>query len=204
MTQRTIRSALGISLALNLLLLPLLVNSHLRFTYRQTIAHWQSKLFAPNVVFIGDSITAGGRSFNDGSGINLGSNGLQTFQVAALLGKAIEYRPKYIVVMAGTNDAIAGPINQDELRGLWSQICADPRVVVTLAPPSRNIQTTARVGEASSIARETCARLGRPVISLNVLSGPDGLLQAQYTTDGTHLNEAAYRVWRDKLSTLGI
>lgn len=203
-TLRIFTMTLMTSLFLNLFLLPILVNEYLRFTYLQTLAHWQSKLISPPVVFVGDSITAGGRSFNDGSGINLATNGLQTYQIAAGIDGALAYHPEHIVVMVGTNDAIEGPINYEELVGLWTQICTEPSVVVTLAPPSRDKEITARVDEANAIALEICTHLGRPVLTLDVLRGSDGLIQPQYTSDGTHLTEAAYQVWRDKLEELGI
>jgi lysophospholipase L1-like esterase len=159
---------------------------------------------APDVVFIGDSITAGGRSFNDVTSINLATNGLQTYQVAANLSMALAYRPQHVVVMAGTNDAIEGPIDRREIQGLWEHICAEARVVVTLVPPSRSSTLNAKLDELNVIAREVCNSRNRPVISLAGLRGPDGLIQEQYTTDGVHLTPAAYAVWRAELRNLGL
>ena len=46
------------------LLVPLAYREYLRFIYTQTLAKWAAKGVPPNAVFIGDSVTAGGRGFN--------------------------------------------------------------------------------------------------------------------------------------------
>jgi hypothetical protein len=77
------------------------VNHHLRNVYRQTLAHWLSKVVPPPTVFIGDSIMTGGMWFDDIRNINLASNGLITDQIAGNLTLAQAYHPKRIVIMAG-------------------------------------------------------------------------------------------------------
>lgn len=184
------------------ILSPVLVNKHLCFTYMQTLAHWSSKLTPPRTVYIGDSITAGGRSFNGWTSINLGSNGLHTYQINANLNQARKYDPKWIVVMAGTNDAILGTINYESMRDLWRQICSEPRVLITLSPPTRSRVLNARLANITSIAKSECSN--RPVVSLNDLADGNGLIAKEYTTDGVHLSKAAYQIWRTRLSEYGI
>jgi hypothetical protein len=196
--------ALGASLLVNLLLVPVLVNRHLAFVYTQTLAHWKSKLIPPDAVYIGDSLTAGGRGFNRETDINLGSNGLMTYQIASLLPTAKAYKPNHIVVMAGTNDAIRGAIDETEIRKLWTDICSDPRIVVVLAPQSRSANLNERLQGLNVISKSVCEAQKRPIISLDALAGSDGLIKQEYTIDGVHLTDAGYEIWRAKLRDLGI
>lgn len=195
---------LVISLLMNLLLVPLLANGHLAFVYMQILAHWKSKLIPPSTVYVGDSLTAGGRSFNHISDINIASNGLQTYQIAAVLTKAREYKPDHIVVMAGTNDAIRGPIDETDIKKLWTEICADPKVVVILPPQSRNEILNERLNKVKVIANSVCENQKRPIISLDALNGMDGLIKPEYTVDGVHLSPAGYEILRARLREKGI
>lgn len=90
--------------------LPYPYQPNLRFNYVQTLSRWFAKAVPPNTVFIGDSITSAGMQFNSLRSINLGSSGLQTYQIAGQLEKARSFEPRHISVMAGTNDAGETPI----------------------------------------------------------------------------------------------
>lgn len=183
-------------------ILPLVGSEYLRFIYAQTVARWAAKAVPPDTVYIGDSVTAGGRLFNDARDINLGSNGLQTFQIAAMLPTALALSPRHVVVMAGTNDAVEGPIDAAELVGLWRTICAEPKVVVTLVSPTTSGLLNARIAQLNGIARSQCA--GRTIIDLSALADKDGRIRPQYTVDGTHLSPAGNAVWKAKLRRMGI
>jgi hypothetical protein len=204
MKQSLRRIILGTSLLANVLLIPVLVNNYLGFVYAQTFAHWISKITPPNTVYIGDSLTAGGHSFNHRTDINLGSNGLITYQIASLLPTARAYKSDHIVVMAGTNDAMRGPINEEEIRNLWAGICSDQKVVVILAPQTRSPSINERLDTVREIVKPVCETQKRPIISLDVLTGDDGLIKPEYTVDGTHLTPTAYDILRERLREKGI
>jgi len=204
MKRSVLKIALSISLLVNVFLVPVVANSYLGFVYVQTLAHWKSKIIPPNTVYLGDSLTAGGRSFNHQTDINLGSNGLQSYQIAAMLPKAREYKPDHIVVMAGTNDAIRGPIDEAQARTIWAEICSDSKVVVILAPHSRSPSLNERLNTINVIAKSTCEERQRPIISLDELAGNDDLIKPEYTVDGVHLTPAAYDILRGRLRTKGI
>ncbi len=180
-----------------LALVPVAYDDALRFTYRQTLARWLAKAVAPDTVFLGDSMTAGAHALTGWRDVNLGTNGLQTYQIAATLGRARRFAPRRIVVMAGTNDAIEGPIDRAELGALWRTLCAEPKIVVTLVPPTIDATLNARVRIVNAVIARQCA--SRPVVSLAPLAGPDGRLQARYTGDGVHLSPAGYAVWDEAL-----
>lgn len=184
------------------LLAPVLYDVDLRFAYTQTLARWLSKAVAPNTVFIGDSLTAGGRNFNDLRDINLGSNGLQTYQIAANMTKALTFAPRHVAIMAGTNDAIEGPIDEAEITRLWRTICAQPKIVVTKVTPTASDELNSRIDEINRIIGVECK--GRPIIDLGLLAGPNGKVQPRYTADGVHPSSAAYATWRAALRRYGI
>jgi lysophospholipase L1-like esterase len=104
--------------------------------------HWQAKVQAPSYVFIGDSITAGGGVWgwrlgcDSLSAINLGQSGLLTWQIADEAPVAAHYRPRTVVVMAGTNDAIHA-VDHDELTKAWIRIftAIGPIPVIVTLPP---------------------------------------------------------------------
>lgn len=197
-------AALALSLAANLLLAPLLASEYLRFTYRETIAHWVSKAIPPPVVYLGDSLTAGGRMFNSSRTINLAQSGQLTYQIAAGLPKAHAYRPRHIAIMAGTNDAIRGDIDRAEFTALWAEIARTPNVVITLAPHTRSPKVNARIDQINAIANAAARAQRRPVIDLHELDGPAGTIQPRYTVDGVHLSPAGHRLWNAKLRAAGL
>jgi lysophospholipase L1-like esterase len=203
-THRLSRTILIVSLIANLFLIPLLANSYLMFTYRETLANWMAKVIHPDTVFIGDSITASGRLFNSARTINLGTNGLHTDQIAVLMTNANSYSPKHIAIMAGTNDAIENKINPAEIFSLWDRITGEPKIVITLSPHTRIKALNERIDGINAIVTAAAAKRHRPVISLSELNGQDGLIQTRYTVDGVHLSPAALAIWRAKLSALGI
>lgn len=192
------RLALAVSAALNLLLAPLAVNQHLRWTYTQTLAHWRSKVVRPDRVYIGDSLTAGGGDFGHFGDLNLGESGLRTDQVAAMMPRAQAYNPRHIYVMAGTNDVEAAT-PPDRLAAAWARILADRRVVVVLAPHTVHPAVNVKIDVLNASVEAMARRAGRPMLRIPGLTRPDGTLWPRYTTDGVHLTPAAYCRWRAAL-----
>ena len=184
------------------LLVPIAYSPYLRFDYIQTLARWLAKAVPPDTVFLGDSITAAGQKFNDFRSINLGSNGLQTYQIAGELPKALSYSPRHIAIMAGTNDAGEGPIDPAELAGLWHTICAEPKVVVTLPTPTSSDELNQRIAQIDTIIAAQCK--DRAIIDLRHLAGKDGKILAKYTIDGTHPSPEGLAIWKAELKKLGI
>ena len=195
----TSRKILIASLAINaILLVPLSVNQHLRWTFAQTLAIWASHFRSPKYVFIGDSMTAGGRTFGRFDTINLGSTGLSTHQIAEGLAGTDKYSPRRIVVMAGTNDAF-DDFDAKRLRADWAKIASDRRTIIVLVPPTRSAVANARIASMNAIARDEARKANKKPIVLGELIGPDGLLPSQYSVDGVHLTDEAYRFWEKRL-----
>jgi len=180
-----------LALALTAVSFPIAENFHLRNVYRQTLAHWLSKLVPPPTVFIGDSIMTGGMWFDDLRNINLASNGLRTEQIAGNLKLAQAYHPKRIVIMAGMNDAIYG-FDSDKIRDLWEEICKEPTIVVTLVSPSIYDDLNRKIDQINHIVVETCS--GKPIVTLNV-GDEHGRLRSDFAADNIHLGLKGYDEW---------
>ena len=99
-----------------------------RFVTIEQISHKLTHFRSPNYVFIGDSITAGGRNWwirlnqPPFSSINLANSGYTVRQVEGLLLQAIQYRPKTIFVMAGTNDLLNPMVSNAEIKEDWLKL----------------------------------------------------------------------------------
>ena len=184
------------------LLAPIAYSPYLRFDYTQTLARWLAKAVPPDTVYVGDSITAAGRSFNDVRSINLGSNGLMTRQIAGNIPKASSFSPRHIAIRAGTNDAGDGPIDAARLAAEWRNICADPRIVVTKPTPTASLELNARLVQIDAIISAECK--DRTVIDLRRLAGKDGRALPRYTIDGIHPSDEALAIWRSELEKHGI
>ena len=91
--------------------------------------------------------------------------------------------------MAGMNDAIRG-FDPEKIRQLWSEMCKEPSLVVTLVPPTRHDDLNRRIEQINHIIAETC----RKTISLD-LADDSGRIKPEYASDGVHISPKAYAVW---------
>jgi lysophospholipase L1-like esterase len=207
---RAKRIVFGLALLWAVATLPVMmtvaVNEHTRFMLLETWAHWRGKAGPLEFVFIGDSLTAGGRNWglrltgNPLSARNLGANGLMIRQVADLVKTAKLYQPRHLFLMAGINDLLVAreplPSLVEDYRELLRQAkAASAQPIVTLVFPTTVRELAAPVAALNAELRALCAAEGVPVIDVTPTVAPDGVLLPEYTTDGVHLTEAAYDVW---------
>ncbi len=98
-----------------------LVNRYLRFEFFETINHYVAKVGGLDYVFIGDSITVGGHNFgwslfgNPFLSRNLGCNGYTVRQVLDLVPQALECHPRWVFILAGTNDFLNDEYDQEKM-----------------------------------------------------------------------------------------
>lgn len=197
------RRLLALTLAVeSALLFPIAYQPNLRFDYVQTLSRWFAKAVPPETVYIGDSITSAGMQFGSFRSINLASTGLETHQIIGQLEKARSFKPQHISIMAGTNDAGAGPIDRQKLVDLWMKICAEPKIVITLPPPTSFDDFNPRIEQIDQIILSTCPK--NKIVSLRQLAGKDGKILPKYTVDGIHPTTAGIAVWRAGLDKVGI
>src|SRR5262249_1761952 len=108
----------------------------------EQLARLSAWLVAPEYVFVGDSLTKGGGLWgwrlgrNPFAAINLAQNGATPAAIAVQARIAAAYRPRRIVVMAGTNDAVR-EVNAGELRETWRRLYAAAGTIPVIAfvPP---------------------------------------------------------------------
>jgi lysophospholipase L1-like esterase len=93
--------------------------------------------------------------------------------------------------MAGMNDAIRG-FDPERIRQLWSEMCKEPSLVVTLVPPTKHDEINRKIEQINNIILEACQ--GMPVIRLN-LADDSGRIKPEYASDGVHIGPKGYEKW---------
>jgi len=184
-------------------------NDYARFVYMETVSHWYSRIRPPSYVFIGDSITAGGRNWgwrlhgNPLASRNLAGNGYTTAQIASQVKIALAYSPDYVLVMAGTNDILNGAppeVAVREYRKLlqsFAGTAAQP--IITLMPHQASSAYQETTEEFNRAIRDLATGMEVEWLDLNPKIAPSGQLLPQYSTDGVHFSDAAYRVWCEEI-----
>lgn len=153
------------------------------------------------VVMLGDSLTAQNEwgEWLPGA-INRGINGDTVRGVRRRLSISVPEDAARIYLMIGINDlrrgADAGAV-AEEYAALIQAI--GPRVVVQSTLYTRNKALNARVATLNARLRELCASGACRYLDLNPSLAPEGVLSADYTVDGIHLNGDGYRVWVGRL-----
>lgn len=195
-------------------------SEYLRFVFLETIVHWYGKVHPVPYVFIGDSITAGGRNWgfrltgNPLNARNLAASGYTTRQIHALVGTALSYRPRYVVLMSGTNDILQLQIDAPGIEATEARLavvdreyqrmlddisCGGATPIVTLVPYTRNGTANALITQLNLRIRSAAEIRKAPVVDLNKTIAPDGTLLVQYSLDGVHLAPDAYDIWGRKV-----
>jgi len=159
------------------------------------------------IVMLGDSLTAGGdwKVLLDRPDVaNHGIPGDTVRGVIARVPEVVALRPEVVVVMIGINDLLSGRAVDEvaaEHAELIRQLAPRARVIVQTLLPVRDVP----VGRhAIAVLNEklvaACAANACELVDIGrAMTGPDGKLAAELTTDGLHLTEAGYRRWRDVL-----
>jgi len=124
-----------------------------------------------------------------------------TRQIRPLMANATAYRPRYIVVTSGTNDAIFG-YDIENIRSEWrAMLTTNASVIVTLPPLTENAGYNVGLIAISEVIREVARENGVAVVDLNPVLAPNGVLLPQYSSDGVHLTSRAYEVWAALIRT---
>lgn len=178
---------------------------------------WPRQLFeqesvAPGaVVFLGDSLTAGGHWEDVWQGkvpfqiLNRGLGGDRMEGILARLDEITRHRPSKLFVMVGVNDLRfekkPPEVLEHQFRDLIERVRIDsPDTLIYLQSilPVREGQLNREV--LSTNQRLVSLDDGRRVkyVDLNALmSDESGQLRQDLTYDGQHLRAAGYREWRD-------
>lgn len=162
-----------------------------------------------DVVFVGDSITAGSDwndIFTDISSANRGISGDTTAGVLNRMNTITNTKAKQAFIMIGTNDIMTnGDINVifDNYVKILNEIQSKnikPIVQSTLLtynkPPSQN----STINQLNARLRDYCSEKGITYVDLNEHLSANGELDNKYSSDGLHLNGQGYAVWSKVIS----
>ena len=181
--------------------------------YKERIKEFKEHpLTVGDIVFIGNSITEGGKDWGAKLGIdnaeNRGISGDVTDGVLLRLGELIKYKPTSIFVMIGIND-LSNLHYQKEIPSpdyvvenllkitalLHKELPKTPLFVQTLLPTARDfINKNVNIVNKAMIKHQADGTYH--LIDLNPhFAAEDGLMNPLFTYDGTHLNEDGYELW---------
>ncbi len=190
-------------------------NEYFRFQFYQLVTHYYSKIHDINIVFIGDSITAGGRNWLNvnkagiGNAMNLAGNGYTTKQIIYQALEARKFNPDYICVMSGTNDVLnvkdstttVFQFEQEYLK-LMDILSKKSRqtIIITLIPYQQNKNNSNVIDAMNSVIIEIAQSRKIKYIDLNPRISKEKTILPEFTVDGTHFTPEAYKIWIDLLN----
>lgn len=190
-----------------------------KFHYENRVKSFREQNQAyQNVVLLGDSITEGfeapkyfpgRRVLNRGIGGDVIGNALPPDDPRGVLKRldasVFDCAATDVFLMIGTNDLNSGrdltsmELGYRQLLGRIKQKAPSIRVHVQALLPTRGAHAArnAPVREFNARLAKLAAEFGYDFLNLHPLfTDAQGELKAEFTADGLHLNEAAYRVWR--------
>lgn len=166
------------------------------------------------IMFVGNSITEGGnwkKLLQDSTIINRGIGGDITFGLLRRLDDIIKRKPASIFLMIGINDISKNIPDAVILENIFTIVSrlksALPKtklMVQSILPTNNSFKTELpqhfnkddHVMTINAQLSRYSERFGFTYIDLfNHFQGKDGMLDARYTYDGLHLNNAGYEHW---------
>lgn len=160
-----------------------------------------------DVVFLGNSITEGGKDWNrifDKTNIkNRGISGDITEGVLHRLNEILYYKPSAVFILIGINDIFKGTIPNEEIVGNIQKIVnlinlysPKTKVYVQTLLPTSNKNIVLRIADVNKNLKENRKSSYYKLIDLHSqFANEKDMIMTEYTYDGTHLNDAGYKVW---------
>jgi len=156
------------------------------------------------IVFVGDSLTAGIDWSEVLTGYqvhNLGRPGAKSDDLMDLLPTIVEIAPDDVAIMIGTNDFGAGRNVEHVVRNiefflvsLRKELPEVRTLLQSILPRGR--EYSARIQDANRHLRQFSATVHAQFLDLwPVFAIKDGEINAEYSEDRLHLNEAGARAW---------
>jgi len=164
------------------------------------------------VVFLGNSITEMGNwqmLLNDTTILNRGIGGDVSFGVLSRLHEITGRKPSKIFLMIGIND-IGNDVpvnviaeNCDKIIARIKQESPDTRIFLQSVLPvnasnphfPKQYDKMKHIAQLNKLLSETAKSNKITFVNLFPLFLQKGSLNAEYTTDGLHLNDKGYKVW---------
>jgi lysophospholipase L1-like esterase len=165
-----------------------------------------------DIIFIGDSITEGGKAWSsrfDRNNIkNRGISGDVTDGVIARLGEIFYFKPKAVFIMIGVNDLFnlhyKKEIPSPEYVGnnvlsIIEQInekSPETKVYLQTLLPTHEDFMNENILKVNTMLKQQKGEFNYMLIDLNAsFKNEKGFLKIEFTYDGVHLNEHGYKHW---------
>lgn len=188
----------------------LVISYHTAWTkthYPERIKFFKSNpLNYSDIVFLGNSITElggnWGSRFNSSIVKNRGIAGDVTEGVLARLGEIYYFKPTSVFILIGINDIFAGKTpefvagNIVKIAQNIHQRSPETKIYVQTILPSASTSIVSTIQQTNALLVSSASANNYTLINLHALfADANDVIKPEYTTDGTHLTEAAYTVW---------
>ncbi len=208
----------GLSMTTNAAQIPF-QSEWLKQHYAKRMQHFsKNPILTGDIVFIGDSITEQGDNwgakFADLMIKNRGISGDMTYGVLARLNEVKANPPKAIFIMIGVND-IFNLVYHHEVKQLASISRNIDKITRELAGalPETQIFVQSILPDHRDFITILASAVNQQIKAINnkaftyidlhsVFVTPQGVLKAELTTDGTHLNASGYQLWQQQLQPI--
>lgn len=197
--------------ALTSLLSPLIVKFMIQPNHERLVSQFELVSVQPgDVVFLGDSITAGGswhELFPDVSVRNRGIGGDTTGGVLARLHQVTNGKPSQVFLLIGTNDVMLGESDETIVGNIKTIVdrIADESPGTQVFVQSILPRAAGYRERIEALNGEIHAAIGdraRWIDLYPLLLDADGSIADRYSNDELHLNGAGYAQWRDSIRKL--
>jgi lysophospholipase L1-like esterase len=172
---------------------------------------------APKAVFMGDSITEGWARidadfFKNNNFVGRGISGQVTSQMLVRFRQdVLELNPKYVVIMAGTNDIALnnGPIELKNVLDNLKSMCElakfhKKKVILCSVPPAnrfgwrKELKPADDIIKLNEMIKEYAASAKIPYVDYHsAIKDSENGLPAQYAKDGVHPNLECYKIMEE-------
>ena len=180
--------------------------------YKEVIEEFKEKpLNLNDIVFLGNSITAGGNDWSERLNIpnikNRGIGGDTTDGVLARLDEIIYFKPKAVFLLIGINDLWNNPQTDSSIKRIGNNIHKianhiskkSPKTIIyvqTVLPVKKEIYKNQIISLNQIIKNNASNSNSYSVIDLySIFVNDSGLIINELSYDGVHLNEKGYDHW---------
>jgi lysophospholipase L1-like esterase len=182
--------------------------------YPERIAEFkENRLEKNDIIFLGNSITEQGgdwgKRVNNSKVKNRGISGDTTDGLLARLGELVYVKPIKIFILIGINDFFANLTAQQVYENTLLIVSTihnespDTKIYVQTILPTATASLKEKIQETNSLLQSSESTEPFMLILLHdEFKTQEGLMNWEYSTDGTHLNEKGYRVWVQKVNNL--
>lgn len=182
--------------------------SSIQASYHKTLP-----LDSTNIVFVGNSITASfpvEELFGSLKVKNRGIGGNRIIDIKKRLPAICQAHPQKIFLNGGTNDITKGMpadsvyMGEVELIEMVRMLSPKTELIYQSILPfaGQRAELNSKVSVINDRLEDYCKSVGVRFIDLESKFLKDGVLNPDYTLDGTHLNGMGYLVWRDAVKEL--